>query len=80
MAHFYGSIQGNRGEATRLGTKNSGLETVAASWEGAVQVQVIYNERLDCDMVEVRLIPWHGQGVYRTLYRGPISGAKREEE
>jgi hypothetical protein len=25
MAHFYGSIQGNRGEATRMGSKDSGI-------------------------------------------------------
>lgn len=36
MAHFYGTIRGQRGEASRLGGKASGLTTYAASWQGAV--------------------------------------------
>lgn len=38
MSHFYGTVQGNRGEATRGGSKNSGMDTATASWEGSVQV------------------------------------------
>jgi hypothetical protein len=30
MAHYYGTLQGQAGEATRLGNKRSGLTTVAA--------------------------------------------------
>jgi hypothetical protein len=78
MAHFYGSIQGNRGEATRLGTKNSGLEATVASWEGAVQVIAVHNEEIGKDMVEVHLIPWHGSGCHKLLYRGLISGKEEE--
>ena len=32
MAHFYASIQGNRGEATRMGTPNSGIEGHIRGW------------------------------------------------
>lgn len=28
MSRFYGSIQGNRGEATRQGSKDSGIEGI----------------------------------------------------
>ena len=38
MAHFYGSMQGSRGEATRCGTKNSGIHTSARSWTHGVEV------------------------------------------
>jgi hypothetical protein len=75
MAHFYGTIQGSRGQATRCGTKSSDLETVAASWEGSVHVRLVHNEVTGVDMATVWLAPWHGRGVERTLYHGPVSGA-----
>ena len=75
MAHFYGTLQGNRGEASRLGTKSSGLDVVAASWEGAVRVSVSYDEQSGKDVVYVSLTPWHGSGINKTLYSGPIGGA-----
>jgi hypothetical protein len=74
MAHFYGTIQGARGEASRLGTKSSGLHVVAASWQGAVDVQLY--ERDGMDYVIVSLKPWQGHGESRLLYEGPVSGCK----
>ena len=32
MGHFYGEIQGNRGEATRMGTKASGFVGHIRGW------------------------------------------------
>lgn len=32
MAHFMGGVQGNRGEATRLGSKSSGIDAWVKSW------------------------------------------------
>jgi hypothetical protein len=80
MAQFYASIQGNRGEATRLGTKSSGMMTVAASWQGAVKTYLWYNEEKECDWAEVTLMPWHGQGTHRLLYCGPVSGLEQSEQ
>ena len=74
MSHFYGSIKGNRGEATRAGTKKSGYVSKAASWEGAVQVRLFYHTGVEEDWAEVRLIPWHGAGKDIILYNGPVSG------
>jgi hypothetical protein len=70
MAHFYGLLQGARGEASRLGTKSSGLQTVAASWQGAVNVQLYGKDGVDCARIEKR--PWHGQGESKLLYDGPV--------
>ena len=39
MAHFIGAVQGSRAEVTRLGTPNSGINTVARGWELGVNVQ-----------------------------------------
>ncbi len=72
MAHFYGSIQGARGEATRLGSKDSGLITVAASWQGAVQVTLYHRDGVD--HARVWLTPWYGEGVSQELYDGPVAG------
>ena len=74
MAHFYGTLQGQRGQASRLGSKSSGLDTTAASWQGSVRVYLRYDEKLDADTVLVSLEPWHGCGISKVLYDGPIGG------
>ena len=42
MAKFYGSIQGNRGEATRLG--HSSIKSSVQSYDGSVQTELTYSE------------------------------------
>jgi hypothetical protein len=77
MSHFYGTIEGSgKTESTRGGSKNSGLITVAASWQGAVSVVLSAEHGPDGmeDYAVVSLIPWHGKGSERLLYRGPVSG------
>jgi hypothetical protein len=74
MAHFYGTVSGKaRSQASRLGSKSSGLRTVAASWQGAVAVDLYERDGLDC--AQITLIPWHGHGTTRVIYDGPVSGA-----
>lgn len=75
MSHFYGSVQGNRGEVTRGGSKNSGYTAVAASWSGAVKVELYYNEAYEQDWCEVYLTTWKGAGKNALLYRGPVDGS-----
>ena len=72
MAHFLASIQGSRGEASRLGTKSSGIESAVASWSGSVRVRLWFDEVSGVDHCSVRLSPWHGVGVDVLLYRGPV--------
>lgn len=74
MAHFIGTVKGQRGEASRLGSKTSGLTTVAASWIGAVRVDL--SERDGVTHALVKLAPWHGAGVDRILYDGPVNAGK----
>ena len=40
MSHFYGSMQGGRGETTRTGTKNSGLSAHVRGWDFGVKVEI----------------------------------------
>lgn len=74
MSHFYGILQGNRGEATRCGSKDSGMETYCASWDGAVRCMAYVDEETGQDFVRVELTQWQGRGTYKVLYNGPISG------
>lgn len=73
MAQFRGTIQGRRGEASRLGDK-SGLLVEAASWEGKVSVRLYHDNASGKDFAHVSLAPHHGAGTSRVLYNGPVSG------
>lgn len=72
MAHFYGVMQGQASETTKLGSKMSGLNMDAAGWEGSVHVRL--NVRDGRDYAVVSLRPWRGVGENLLLYDGPISG------
>ena len=55
MAHFIGKLQGNRGEATRLGSKNSGIEVDADGWNFGVSAKIFYDKDTDQDVVRIFL-------------------------
>ena len=78
MSHFYGTVRGNRGEASRGGSKKSGQRTICASWEGCVRCYAYYNEQAKADWVTVVLETWQGRGQSPPvcLYRGPIGEYK----
>jgi hypothetical protein len=79
MAHFYGTLQGWRGEASRLGTKTSGLETVAAGWNGAIKTEIFHRDGRD--MYRVTLMPWKGSaGRPQALAEGELNAALGEAE
>ena len=78
MARYRGTLRGCRGEASRLGHGASGLTTVAASWQGAVRVELYACG--DRDFARVSLTRHHGAGVERLLFDGPVSGALQSIE
>lgn len=43
MSRFYASIQGNRGRATRQGTKDSGISGHIRGWDVGVHIQCSVN-------------------------------------
>lgn len=51
MAHFYASIQGNRGEATRMGSKGSGISGHIRGWN--VGARVTCSHENDKDVVRI---------------------------
>lgn len=47
MAHFYASIQGNRGEATRIGSKGSGISGHIRGWDIGARVELSHVDGRD---------------------------------
>ena len=47
MAHFYASMQGSRGEATRVGTKSSGLTAHIRGWDIGARVELSHRDGRD---------------------------------
>lgn len=73
MSHFYGSIKGTRGEATRCGDKKSGYRATIAGWQGAIYVALYHNPTVDQDFFSVRLVPWgNSRGDAFHLASGPL--------
>lgn len=71
MAQFQSDIQGHRGQASRLGSKASGITANVRSWEGQITVAMWHNERENCDYVSIYSGP-HGTSAHR-LYVGKVS-------
>lgn len=44
MATFYGTVEGNRSEATRCGSAQSGIRASAQSFDGSVIVRLRYRD------------------------------------
>ena len=76
MSHFYSVIQGNRGQATRCGTKDSGVTATAASWTGAIRTDLWYSPEDDVNRYTVVMIPWHGVGCTRVMATGTVGELK----
>ena len=51
MAQFYAEIQGNHGEVSRTGSKQSGISGHIRGWNVGAKVYCVHNESKDCDEV-----------------------------
>ena len=54
MSHFYAEIQGHRGQATRCGSKDSGIFGHIRGWNVGVRVDVDHDANEGQDIVTVR--------------------------
>jgi hypothetical protein len=72
-------MQGQRGEASRLGSKKSGLTARLSGWQGAVQVNVFSGaDGRDCATISIdRGNAYNAAGPWVLLYSGPIDEAGR---
>ena len=67
MSKFYGSIQGNRGAATRGGSSASGIKSSCQSYDGSVITELTYEE----EKLMVRISTDSGSSSYgSTIFYG----------
>lgn len=69
MARFRGTVQGNRGEASRLGHKPNGLRVQASTWHEHVVVN-LYVDGNDTDCVAIMM---QGKNTSWIMWQGPIA-------
>lgn len=55
MAHFIGYLKGNRGEVSRLGSKDSGMSAIARGWNIGASVWVGHDKEKGLDFVDVTI-------------------------
>tara|TARA_R110002020_G_scaffold98732_4_gene234773 strand:- start:4683 stop:4934 length:252 start_codon:yes stop_codon:yes gene_type:complete len=74
MSHFYGSIptSARKTVATARGHASTGLTTRAASWQGAIEVELWHNTETGKDEYVVWQRAHHGHGVNEILVKGVI--------
>ena len=72
MAKFFGTVQGGRGKATRLGHKD--LKVTAQSYAGSIIVNLYYNEAEQMDCCEISIGQSSTEFSGYTMYHGPIKG------
>jgi len=53
MAQYRGTVNGQRGMASRLGSKRSGLEVRADGWHVGCRVSITWDEASEEDIVRV---------------------------
>lgn len=76
MAHFYGTLQGSRGTATRLGTEKSGMQVSAQSWDGSVIVKLWQNSN-DETWCTIYYAEGSSSGGEHILWESPLSWLSR---
>jgi len=69
MSRFYGSVQGNRGAATRGGSAASGFKASAQSYDGSVIVE-LFEDKEGKVVVDIGLNNGSSSYVTEPLFRG----------
>lgn len=53
MAHYYSRIKGHKGEATRCGSKSSGITARADSCSVGARIEINWSAQLQSDVVTI---------------------------
>jgi hypothetical protein len=72
MATFFGTVQGGRGKATRLGHGSTGLHVTAQSYSGSIIVNLHQSDQNGNDYCTISVAEGSASGGGHTLYSGPI--------
>ena len=71
MARFYGTVEGDRGEATRMGhASGRGLRVSAQSYSGSIIIYLF--DMGGEDWVTIGIAPSSSRQAAKDLYTGPI--------
>jgi hypothetical protein len=60
MAHFYGTIRGQAGDASRLGSKRSGIRSTVETWGAILSANIFHFSGMEADELAVNLSTKHG--------------------
>jgi hypothetical protein len=80
MSRFYAEIQGNRGLASRQGSKNSGIWGHIRGWNSGVSIGGHYDEEEDTDVFNVNVTSGSGFGSTDTYIGKIIINELKEPE
>ncbi len=79
MSHFYSIITGKSDRAvSRTGTKSSGIRSIVASWEGAIEVRLFNTP--GGDTFRIALLSWPNSAEKRVLLSGHIDKLMKDEQ
>jgi len=70
MARFFGTVQGGRGKATRLG--HADLHVTAQSYSGSIIVNLHQSDQNGNDYCTISVAEGSASGGGHTLYSGPL--------
>ena len=79
MAHFWGTVQGNRGEGHRGGSEQSGISARIAGWNSGISVDGYYDSELKMDVWVVTLNEGNGYNAGRTKQIGRFTAKNLDE-
>ena len=80
MAQFRGTIQGGRGETSRLGHKSSGLLLQANGWDIGAEVSLRWNEQEQRDELCISLTHGsNGNGIKKPIGTFVLEGESIEK-
>lgn len=78
MAQFMGTLQGQRGPTSRLGSKKSGLQANINGWHGGVFVSLFVGDNgEDCARIVLTNGSGGDSGPCVVVYYGPLNGDAR---
>ena len=72
MANFRGTVQGNREETSRLGTKDSGMRATVNGWKSGIRIRAYFDRNTGTDVFEVYLTRGSKQPDIEHLLLGEI--------
>jgi len=76
MSEVYGAVVGNRGKATRQGSKESGIRAAAQSWEGSVITELYQWQGEKCVRITINEGSTDEHYSGNTLFNGTLAELK----